>query len=421
MNPAELLHFSEKDCERRLLSSMIADGKIYPEIKEHHFTGEENRFFAALYQQWNDFGDIDTAILHEKYPTKFKELLDHTAFFGKETFEKLQNAHLWRVLGQSILSNNDKKPVDAINKLLEKLGGAVISKTGSYNHGREIKLLMDVIDKGCVKSENEVQGYSTGIYLLDNAMSGIEPGKAYAIGALKKTGKSRFMVYLACKLSEQGAGCLINSLEMRPIELNSLVVSYYSGVNSARIGRKLYKDEMRNITEAYGKLNNMNWTINRDYYLTELKSRILYERQKRKIDVVFIDFIQRMRCDEYKGDRVRSVEHIAMGLADIAKELNVAIIELCQLKGEAEHLKSDVVPDMSHLKESQGIGENADVIITMHDPERKKEKNPNEYNGTIFKMRIEQRYDISGSIVDVFGNMKNCRFRSKTEQDGNSI
>ena len=178
------------------------------------------------------------------------------------------------------------------------------------------------------------------------------------------------------------------------------------------------KSDFLKLADGLQNLKDLDWLIYADYLVSDLKARIIECRQKHKIDIVFVDFVQRMRSDKHPKDRVREVEDIAMGLANMARELNVAVIELSQLQGAAEKLESDEVPNMSHFKESQGIPENADSIWTLHSPYRHEAPfSGNEYKPIFFKMRIEQRYDISGATVPLIGDMRNCRFRDATEQE----
>jgi replicative DNA helicase len=161
-------------------------------------------------------------------------------------------------------------------------------------------------------------------------------------------------------------------------------------------------------------LHDIKWSIYRDYSVPELKTRIIYERQKRKVDVVFIDFIQRMRDEKYGKDRVREVESISKALADMSRELNVAVIALAQLSGEAEKLSDNEVPTMSYLKESQGIAENADTIIVMHNENRNQSAFTSDggYQLQKIRMRIEQRYGISGGIIGLLGDLRTCTFKN---------
>jgi len=109
---------------------------------------------------------------------------------------------------------------------------------------------------------------------------------------------------------------------------------------------------------------------------------------------------------------VREVESIAQGLADIARDLNVCVIVLSQLQGAAEYLKGDELPNMAHFKESQGIPENSDTIMTLHNASR--HENPfndaGEWVVPILKCKVEQRYDVSGAVVEIRADLRTCQF-----------
>jgi replicative DNA helicase len=262
--------------------------------------------------------------------------------------------------------------------------------------------------------ESKIAGYPTGISDFDAITNGVEAGKFYVIGGLKKTGKSRWMIFWAIQLQQAGAGIHINSLEMNRNQLNSCALAYFSGLNSRKIGNYLTKEEMLKIGKGAGRLHDCHWSIYRDYTVQDLKTRILYERQKRKVDVVFIDFIQRMRDEKYGKDRVREVESISKDLADLSRELNIAVIALGQLSGEAERLNDNEVPNMSYLKESQGIAENADTIVVIHNENRNQPPFTNDggYKLQPIRMRIEQRYGISGGIIGLLGDLRTCDFKN---------
>lgn len=415
MNVLDMINSRDINLERRVLSSIAVEGKIPHNIKGEYFSFQEKRLFDMLNSQWQEFGQIDTSIILDKDSELF-ELIDHTAFYGKEGVQKLRDHYLWRTIGNSVAKIKNDNASSAITELIEVLGTATLDQTGNiYNHSKAMGILAGIIEKGCLKKEGEVQGYSTGIRKLDDATGGIEPGKVYVLGALKKTGKSRFMIYLAIQMALQKAGVLINSLEMQDAELNALALSYFTGINSAQLGRRLSDRQKEAVGSGLSQVHSLGWTINRDYYVSDLRNRILYVRQKRKVEVVFIDFIQRMKTYEYANDRTRSVESIAMGMADIAKELNVAIVELGQLSGAAEKLDSEIIPDMSFLKESQGVAENMDVSIMMHNPERKSIQARDPYSAPVFSFKIDQRYDLSGSVVKAYGDMRCCRFSEYEE------
>jgi replicative DNA helicase len=233
----------------------------------------------------------------------------------------------------------------------------------------------------------------------------------YAIGALKKTGKSRFGVYLSCVLKSQGAGIFWNSLEMSAGQLNILATAYFSDLNSNVFMKWMKPADYDRFKIGINSLKFLDWSIYKCHYVNDLRSRILSERQHKNIDIVFVDFIQRMRSLKHPNDRVREVEDLSKELADLSRDLNVAVIEFSQLTGAAEKLDEGMIPDMSHFKESQGTTENADTIMILHNLDRNKITDKiNGYQPQNFKIRIDQRYDLSGEIIDIKADLRTCKF-----------
>jgi replicative DNA helicase len=100
----------------------------------------------------------------------------------------------------------------------------------------------------------------------------------------------------------------------------------------------------------------------------------------------------------------------------MSRELNIAVIALSQLSGLAEKLGKDEMPSMSFLKESQGIAENADCIMMLHNPDRL--DNPYTIDGAYkiqnFKILVEQRYGITGSTIECDADLRTCSFSNKS-------
>ena len=202
---------------------------------------------------------------------------------------------------------------------------------------------------------------------------------------------------------------------MTRLQLNTLALSNFSGINSRQLSAKLPKHKFKQLNLGLSELDRLKWVIYRDYFVSDFKNRIIYLKQKGQCDVVFVDYIQRMKTTDFRSDRTRQVEQIATGLADISKELDVPIVVFTQLRGEAEKLPDDQVPDMSYMKESQGIAESGDVLIIAHNYDRKKDAaqlySPDgSYIFPRFAFRIQQRYDISNQIVNINADLQCCRF-----------
>jgi len=402
--------------ERAVICQILIDGYVDPDVKAVYFQGAEEKLFNEIDAMWQLNGEIDVPLIKTNHRELVDLILDGDNTNTKSAITALRDEWMRRETARAVLkAYEEQNPVELARRLQSNLSEILVSKTNKeYNHTESIRTCMSLIEDGC-KADRGVIGVPIGIKPFDFVVQGFEKKKVYVIGALKKTGKSRFMMFAALKLCEAGKKVLINSLEMSDAQLNLLAISYYSGINSSRLGgSKIQDHELERSVGSYSKAHELGWSINRDYTIPELKSRILHMKQTTGVDYVFVDFIQRMREERYKSDRVREVEAISQGLADISRDCDVGVIELAQLAGYAEKLEGDQIPNMSHLKESQGIAENADTIIIMHNPLRHEQQSGN-YVPPIFKFKVEQRYGISGAVVDVEGDLRTCNFIQPTQ------
>ena len=404
--------------EGQVIKKMLISKKVIPDIKPEFFTFNRKPLVEAILEQFAKHGTLDRVMLSNEHCEAYEFVISLESNASPVVVDELYKMWMVRECSSTVCNLNitkenvEKEISDCQLKLSDILHKNDRSK---YDHYEESKKIIDYVQKGAV-SGSELLGYSTGVKSLDFICNGLEKGKAYALGALKKCGKSRFAVYLSCLLAKQKVKVYWNSLEMTREQLNLLALSYYSGINSSMLGKSLLKRDLPNISFGMNNFYELGWNIYKDHHVYDMKSRIL--SLKEKPDIVFIDFIQKMQSNKYSNDRTREIENIAQDISDMTKDLGICTITLSQLQGAAEKLDPEEVPNMSHFKESQGIPENMDQIWTMHNPNR--HNSPyvnNEYVPETFKMRVEQRFDVSGSVCEFKGDMRTCNFFDATKKD----
>jgi len=417
VNYDELAVSYDKDLERAVLCDILITKRLNAALKVDFFTGKEKNLFEAIFEQWTKFRELDIEVLKPSHYEAIEAALNSAgASSSKAAIESLRQEYIKRSRGLVVLQNaaidNHEEALKAITR---DINNVLHSKSlTDYNHIEEIGTMTNSLEAE-VKRGRGISGFSTGITALDDAINGITPANFYVIGALKKTGKSRFMVHLALKLAAQGVTSLIDSLEMSSVQLNLCALSAYTGIDARKFGRMLTPQQMENFNCGLSALHSLTWQIHRDYTISDLWARADYLKSTKNIQVVFVDFLQRLRDERYRGDRVREVENIAQELANMSRELNLAIIALSQLRGEAERLGKDEIPSMSYLKESHGIGENMDCLLMLHNPNRL--ENPISFDGSYiiqsFKILVEQRYGITGQTIECDADLRTCSFCDK--------
>jgi replicative DNA helicase len=364
-----------------------------------------------MLRQWIEHREVDKNLFDWKEYPGISEVFETIDDYSLPLLEHLKN--LWLDRKYYELFDNTRhieKPKERLDLVRRMIAETELKTTEFYSQEEETNRLIDIIAANQLGNKT-ILGYRTGIDRLDTAINGIEKGKMYLIGGLKKTGKSRLMIFLANNLMLQGARILMNSLEMNASQLNAVSLSYMSGVDSSRIGGCATSAENETIQARFNELKNLNWCIYREYTPEALLSRLEFEKTKKPVDVLFVDFAQRMRVPHLKNDRVREVEFVAQRLADISREQNVAVILLSQLSGLAEHLKEDEIPNMSHYKESQALPENADCILTLHNPKRNEPAfNQDAYIIQDMFLKVEQRYGLSGITLQLSADLRTAKF-----------
>lgn len=405
--------------EGAILMKMIVSKKIVPNIKADFFTSLRKPLADAIFEQFSKYGTLDRGVLIDAHSQAYEQCANIDPDASPIVLDKLYKMWMIReaaslLANVALTENNVETTIQEIQLKLSDIKHK--NNADQYNHVVEVNKIIEIIEAG-QKSKRKLLGYSTGIDVVDRYSNGLEKGKLYTIGALKKGGKSRFGLYLSCMLHAQGAKIFWNSLEMSRTQLNLLATSYYSTIDSAQLGNELRYEDFKLLADGFVDLKNLDWLIYKDHTVSELQSRLL--SLQKLPDVVIVDFYQRMQSTKYRNNRAQELDNVAQDLADLTRDLNICMIVFSQLQGRAEDLEDGEIPDMRHFKESQGIVENADQIWTLHRPNR--HKSPldcnNNYHPEEINMRVEQRYGISGAICKFMGDMRICKYSNIIEKD----
>ncbi|PLX05815.1 MAG: replicative DNA helicase, partial [Marinilabiliales bacterium] len=135
----------------------------------------------------------------------------------------------------------------------------------------------------------------------------------------------------------------------------------------------------------------------------ELRAKCRRLKRKEKIDLIIIDYLQLMTVggDNKSGSREQEVSSISRSLKAIAKELDVPIIALSQLNRSVEMRSGDKRPQLSDLRESGAIEQDADMVLFIHRPERYGITEDEEGNSLIGMAEIIIAKHRNGAVGDV--------------------
>lgn len=224
------------------------------------------------------------------------------------------------------------------------------------------------------KREDGLSGVAAGFTELDRMTSGWQKSDLIIIAARPSMGKTAFVLSMARNMAvEHKTPVAFFSLEMSNIQLvNRLIVSE-SGIPSEKIRNgKLDPHEWTQLVVKIKDLSDAKIFIDDTPALSIFEFRAKCRRLKAQYDVgvIIIDYLQLMTGpSDSKGNREQEVSTISRSLKAIAKELNVPIIALSQLNRSVETRGGNKRPQLSDLRESGAIEQDADVVIFIHRPE----------------------------------------------------
>ncbi|MBN1131532.1 MAG: replicative DNA helicase [Bacteroidales bacterium] len=224
------------------------------------------------------------------------------------------------------------------------------------------------------KREDNLSGVPSGFTRLDRLTSGWQKSDLIIIAARPSMGKTALVLSMARNIAVD---------HKRPIAFFSLEMSSIQLVNRLIIGEtQLPSDKLRN-----GRLQNYEWE-QLEYKIKDLEQAPIYiddtpaisifefrakcRRLKQKYDIqaVVIDYLQLMTGPrENTGSREQEVSNISRSLKSVAKELDIPIIALSQLNRSVEMRSGNKRPQLSDLRESGAIEQDADLVIFIHRPE----------------------------------------------------
>lgn len=248
-----------------------------------------------------------------------------------------------------------------------------IVKKDPENINTLLKKTIDEIDKASKNNESLV-GIPSGFIALDRKTNGWQNENLIIIAARPSMGKTAFMVSMARNIAlDFKKKIAIFSLEMSSTQLTRRLISAHTFISSQLlVSGKLNEPEWNTITNKCPAFIDSNIFIDDTPALTifELRAKSRRLKQQHGIDIIMIDYLQLMgSSSEFKGNREQEVSNISRSLKAISKELSVPVICLSQLNRSVETRGGDKRPQLSDLRESGAIEQDADIVAFIHRPE----------------------------------------------------
>jgi len=253
------------------------------------------------------------------------------------------------------------------------------------------------------KHPGMVTGISTTIPKLNRITGGLQPSDLVILAARPSVGKTslalNWLMHAAC---EEKMPVLLFSLEMAKKQVALRLLSSYCGVayTKLRSGEGLDSELPKIIEQGMGRLREAPIIIDDTPSISSMELRAKARRMKSRKDIgmVVVDYLQLMRGPK-ANSREREVAQISMGLKALARELNVPVLALSQLRRVlASEGRAEGKPRLSDLRESGALEQDADVVMLLH---RSHDENEALLNETILNV-AKQRNGPTGIINLVY-------------------
>jgi replicative DNA helicase len=252
-----------------------------------------------------------------------------------------------------------------------------------------------------------ITGIPTGFEKLDEKTSGLQPSDLIIVAARPGLGKTSFCLDIAAHAAiEKGNPVGIFSLEMTKDQLMLRMLSSRAKVDYSKIRSGYIKnEELAKLVEAADEFRQAKIYIDDTPAIGVLELRAKARRQKREkgLDFIIVDYIQLMRGSGRAETREREIAEISGSLKALAKELNIPVIAVSQLSRQTE-ARADRLPQLSDLRESGALEQDADVVIFIHraDAYRNKPQEQEQKDGIAQIIIGKQRNGPTGVIKLVF-------------------
>lgn len=250
------------------------------------------------------------------------------------------------------------------------------------------------------KVKGKVIGVPSGFTDLDDLTGGFMPGDLVILAGRPSMGKTALalnFLYNMCYKYPKKA--MMFSLEMTNVQLVKRLLSMDSGISGSKmkIG-DLTEQEWSDLILTKVKLEKGEITLDDTSGTTvsEIRAKCRKQKVKEGLDAIVIDYLQLMASDGKRENRQQEISEISRGLKGLAKEMECPVIVLSQLSRASEIRGGDHRPQLSDLRESGAIEQDADIVMFVHrdDYYNKDSERPNQADIIVAKQR-------NGAVDDV--------------------
>ncbi len=390
------------EAEQAVLGSLLIDPRCIPAVVEllsaDDFFIESHRVvFETICHMFTEGRPVDpVTVIDEMKLLGYKDQANRDFFLQLiETTPSSVNVERYAdiVRGKSLLRQL-QSATEEISEIIkqeqddpQRVADLAEQKIYSVRHGREIKglttlksAIQDVFTHldTLVANPGKLPGLPTGFSGLDRLIGGFNNSDLIILASRPGMGKTSMalnMARAAAKATDKSI--VIFQLEMSSEQLASRFLSSDAQVDSYKLRMgNLNDSDWIKITDSSKALSSANILIDDNSMITVPEMKAKCRRLGDKIGMVIIDYLQLMHSPKNNENRVQEVAEISRSLKIMAKELNVPVLCCSQLSRGTES-RTDKKPQLSDLRESGAIEQDADIVLFIYREEYYNRDTPN--------------------------------------------
>ncbi len=375
----------------------------HPELIDTHYEYLDNSLFAnienlKIFNVLEDFHKSQKNISIDTIKNYIPDIQSKThkdlslqidqIVFSKDVFsnylETLQELYLRRELFKITQNKNNESTTfetsnnikDIFLDLEKKLFDLSNLKKENYefrNFASVTKASLQLVERA-FKKKGKYSGIISGFVDLDNMLGGLQNSDLIILAGRPSMGKTALATNIAFNASkyfsqEQEEGSVVMfSLEMSAEQIGLRILAEQSKIPSDKLRKgELNEKDSLELQNTYKEINNLNFFFDDSPNLTvsELRSKLRRYKNNYNIKLVLIDYLQLLKPESNRDNRVNELSEITRNLKQLAKEFDLPVISLSQLSRQVEN-RDDKRPLLSDLRESGSIEQDADVVMFIY-------------------------------------------------------
>jgi replicative DNA helicase len=391
------------DAERSVLGALLLDKdsvvKVVEFLRPHHFYRDVHKHvYQAILNLYEDREPADLVTVSAQLKnmnqlersggvTYLTELINSVPTAANiESYARIiKNAAIKRALitaasqiNEIVFSEGD------VEELLDRSEQLIysVAQESLYQDFVPVKDTLEVtferLDE-LSKNRGQLRGVPTGLKTLDRMLSGLQKENLVILAARPSVGKSSLAIANVAMTTamDAGVGVALFSLEMGREMIVDRMISAQAGIDNWKIATgNLDPEDFEKYGIAAGELAEAPVFIDDTAGLSILEMRTKTRRLmlEHEIGLVIVDYLQLMRAPQAES-RVQEVSKMSQGLKNLARELKVPVLALSQLSRAVEQRGGDKKPQLSDLRDSGSIEQDADVVMFLYRPDDEDREN----------------------------------------------